>query len=150
MACATAMRTAGLIGGIALALALGCSSSPITPSPIVCNGVAIPAFQLLYPIPGATAVPTAAGSLVFAGAPDSSITVSLTATGAPFTLGALVAAPSPLPSPLATPSPSVSALSSAPYPPLAAATTYAVSYGLTATDGPCGNVRIAAGSFTTQ
>jgi hypothetical protein len=147
----TAIRTTGLLAGPALALALGCSNTPMVPNTtLVCNIADIPALQLLYPIPGATGVPTAAGSLVFAGAPDASLTVLLSASGTTLTLGAPVAAPSPLPSPLATPTPIASGLSSAPYPSLAPATTYRVSYELTGTTGPCAHVLVSPGSFTTQ
>lgn len=138
----TVLSLACLVGAVA------CSNSPQPPP--ICNEPEIPVFQLLYPIPSATSVPIAAGSLVFAGSPDSEVNVVLTpASGAALSLGALVAPPSPLPSPMATPSLAGSALSSAPYPALTAATSYTVSYKI-AESGPCGNASATAGVFTTQ
>ena len=130
----------------ALASAIGCSGSP-TPGKVICHEPLLPVEQLLYPIPGATGVPTAAGSLVFGGAlPGGSVVLS--ANGVQTKLGNMVAAPSPLPSPMASPQAGW-VLSSAPYPALASATTYTVLVVLEF--GPACPVTVTTkGEFTTQ
>jgi hypothetical protein len=130
--------------------AVACSSSAaVHPSTLACAGIAIPSEQLVYPIPSATGVPTAPASLVFNGSLDDAFLVVLTpASGAALSLGTFVAAPSPLPSPMATPQFS-GALVSTSYAQLATATTYTVSYRLRQS-GPCGDDSQTTGSFTTE
>jgi hypothetical protein len=140
-----------------LAIVAGCSSNA-GPSPSPTGGIACPALalvppQLAYPIPGATGVPVAAGSLVFYGSIPSNYAGTLTSTtSASIALGAFGAAPSPLPSPLASPNAgpggSAPAVAGVPYPQLAAATTYTISFSDT---GPCAmRVTDASYAFTTH
>jgi hypothetical protein len=138
------------LGVAALASAIGCSGSDPAPGTGICSEPAIPSEQLLYPIPGATGVPTAAGSVVFAGSLDAASRVVLTAGGVEKQLGTLVVPPSPLPSPMATPAIAGSPLSSAPYPALASATTYTVSITFDFGSAACPAPVLTEGSFTTQ
>jgi hypothetical protein len=131
----------------ALASGIGCSGSPL-PGTAICHEPLIPAEELLYPIPGATGVPTAAGSLVFGGGLPG-VPVVLSANGAQTKLGNMVAAPSPLPSPMAS-APAGFVLSSAPYPALDSATKYTVSIILDFGGAACPATVLTAGSFTTQ
>jgi hypothetical protein len=134
----------------AAAGAVACSNATVPLSTHACAGIAIPYEQLLYPIPNATGVPTAAASLVFNGGLDDGFLVVLTpASGAALALGTFVAAPSPLPSPMATPQAAGGTLVSTPYTQLASATTYTVSYRLPES-GACGDDSQTAGRFTTQ
>lgn len=153
----------GLAIVIALAAAVvanGCSQTQSTTGPPPWRGVPCPALavvgpQVLYPIPGATGVPTVAGSFVFAGDYPATLVVDLApASGPTVDLGKLGAAPSPLPSPEAMPQSTPPAgstpapLFGVPYPQLAPATTYTLSYRDTARPCP---VAIAGGeTFTTQ
>jgi hypothetical protein len=102
--------------------------------------------QLLYPIPGATGVPTAAGSLVFSGTPAPGLTAELLGGATPVAL--FIAPP---PSPRATPS--AGATSAPPavaaYPALAAGTTYTVVFNVTP-PVVCGISQYDDGSFTTK
>jgi len=143
-----------IVAGVALAsaaLTTACStpSAGIGP-PHPCPALALVAPQLLYPIPGATGVPTVAWSLVVAGSLPSSIAVELVAQGGvTLDLGPLRAPPSPLPSPEATPTNPMATLNGVAYPALEPATTYSVAYHDTAKVCPIpvgGNT----GSFTTQ
>jgi hypothetical protein len=104
--------------------------------------------QLLYPIPGATGVPTSAGSLLFAGTPAPGLTPELLGGAAPIPLF-IAPAPSALPSPRATPGPGGGTLSSATYPALAAGTTYTVVFDV-AKPVVCEIDQYDAGSFTTK
>ena len=126
------------LGLAALASAIGCSGSP-SPGTGICNEPAIPVEQLLYPIPGASGVPTAAGSLVFGGGLPAAPVV-LSADGAQTKLSMRVGAPSPLPSPMASPEAGW-VLSSAPYSKLAPETKYTSA---------CPATVLPEGSFTTQ
>ena len=131
-------------------MALGaCSSS----SPAPCGQTTLPPTELflVYPIAGATAVPTSLGDVVFAGTTVGA-TLSVQSPTGPISVGSPTAAPSPLPSPYATPPLSV------PYfavsvPTLSAATTYSVDFTYSASVGPpkCTQlVTKSLGSFTTQ
>jgi hypothetical protein len=109
---------------------------------------------VLYPIPGATGVPTAAGSIVVSGGLPSTAVVELAAAaGSTTDLGKLGPPPSPLPSPEATPQYNPSPQPPPPlfgvaYPQLASATTYTISYRDTAS--PCPLPIEGGGTFTTQ
>jgi hypothetical protein len=144
------MRSAG--PGLALFAALlasGCSSSG-DPSGHACPDIALLAPQLLYPIPGSTGVPTAAGSLLVAGNVPSTVVAELVpATGTILNLGTLGPPPSPLPSPAATPISSLGTLQGVAYPALSAATSYSVDYQDTATPCPVAITGNSA-SFTTR
>lgn len=93
--------------------------------------------DLVFPIPGSTAVPTGIGVLVIQGAFSEiqvafggPMTVSLTTQlGLPVASASIGQAPNPLPSPLATPQ-EVSSLfkGGVSIPPLLAATTYVVTF----------------------
>ena len=73
-----------------------------------CPALAAVGPTLVYPIPGATGVPTTASSLIFTSLPTlSDVTTSLDPTVATsgavaLSLGAFVVAPSPIPSPAAS------------------------------------------------
>jgi hypothetical protein len=111
---------------------------------------------MLYPIPGATGVSSAAGYLVFAtSALPSDFKPSLVpATGAIVPVGPLGAPPVPLPSPIATPL-AVAAtvpramIYGAAHPTLAANTTYTVEFASEGS-GPCPTLVEPSGSFTTR
>jgi len=128
----------------------GCSSAPTV---YPCPALAINGPQVLYPIPGATGVSTAAGSIVVTGFLPSSDVVDLTAGGATKDLGPLGPPPSPLPSPEATPqyeptAPATPRLLAVAYPKLAPATTYTIGYHDTSTICPISPG--GGGTFTTQ
>lgn len=102
----------------------GCGSPP--PS-------APPSLYLVYPIPNATAVPDALGTLVFAtgSGVNSQESVTLSNAKTSIQVGAFIAQPSPLPSPRVTPGGAFSgdiSYVAAPAPPLSPETTYTVSY----------------------
>jgi len=118
---------------VALALA-GCNpqATKCTPFPEPLRPV-----DLVFPIPGSTAVPTGIGVLVVQGAFDSiqsafggSLTLKLTTQlGLQVAMGPISAAPSPLPSPLATPFAGLNLpFGGVTIPPLQAATTYVVTF----------------------
>jgi hypothetical protein len=139
---ALAFATAALTGA--------CSSQTVPHTGIACPALALEAPQQLYPIPGATGVPTTAGYLVVSGSVPSTVVVDLVPqSGAPLALGLLRAAPSPLPSPAATPNDPTAPLHSAPYPALMPATTYSVEYHDTARPCPLAIFNDAE-PFTTQ
>jgi hypothetical protein len=135
----------------------GCSSPDHS-----CRFLTLPGPQLLYPIPGATGVPTAAGYLVFATA-DSPLDFNASlvpATGADVPVAALGPPPVPLPTPIATPFPIAkpgepAIVYGASHPALAASTTYQVRFPALTESTPGCALPIAvpldyAGSFTTR
>lgn len=146
-------RMSPFLRGPALALGLAtllvsCTSSP-TGYGGACpaNGVLDP--PMIFPANGATGVPTNVGTIYF-GAPDNQpsaqVAVELTTPGSAVVGGALVAAPSPLPSGVPNSGGSVSQAS---VPVLASGTTYAVT--LVGTGSPCPQqFDGSSGSFTTQ
>jgi hypothetical protein len=137
-------RAALFIAALAATACSGARDAPTCPA-------AMPPSpgQLLYPIPGATGVPTQAGSLLLAGV-KRDLYVSL--GGPNYTLLTAFPGPepSPLPEPAAAPVSPASALSGVPYPALAAHTTFTVatvpSVGLTCYF-PVG---VTLGTFTTR
>jgi len=120
----------------------------------VCPDIVAIGPPLLYPIPNATAVPTAAGYLIFAGLPDETdIATALLPTKpgsaeTPIPLGSFGPAPSPLPSPIASSYPSVKIYGVA-YPQLASKTKYTITYSTSST-APCASAPTSSGSFTTE
>jgi hypothetical protein len=154
------MKRAGFAGVIvAAAVAVGCSSVSVpnpkpTATAVACPALALVGPQVLYPIPGATGVSTAAGSIVVSGGLPSTAVVDLAAAGGRATdLGPLGPPPSPLPSPEATPyynpsPPPPPPLYGVAYLQLASGTTYTISYHDTAT--PCPLAIGGGGTFTTQ
>ena len=131
-----------------VALATACSQSS-APRGIACPTLALEAPQLLYPIPDATGVPTAAASLVVAGlVPATAVVELVPQAGTTLALGTPGAPPVSLPSPEATPLNPDAPLHGVPYPALAAATTYTVTFHGTARVCPLPIVVTA--SFTTQ
>jgi len=145
----TSLELRALVLGAAAVMA-ACSSqavSPIGGSP--CPALALLGPQMLYPIPGATGVPTAAGMIVVAGSLQANDVVELTpAGGMTLDLGPLGPAPSPLPSPAATPAQAGASPSAVSYPALQSATTYTVSYRDTSKHCPLAIG--GGGSFETQ
>jgi len=113
-----------------------CCGTPIAPARVV--------PQLLYPIPGATGVPTAAGSLGFSGTPAPGLTPELLGGAMPVPLF-IAPAPRATPSTSATGAPPAVAA----YPALAADTTYTVVFNVTP-PVVCGISQYDAGSFTTK
>lgn len=137
---------AALIVASAVIGATGCGNSD--PQPCVENLPAEPVIQLLYPMPGATNVPSGAGVAIFAGNGIKPITLIAGSTTISTTLRAV---PSPLPSPIATPGqilPSAK-LFAVSFGPLARGTSY-LAAAIEEPSSPCGTVRFPLGSFTTQ
>jgi hypothetical protein len=137
-------------GGSTTDLAQGCGSPP--PS-------APPGLWLVYPIPDATAVPDALGSLVFAsgGGLNSQDTITLVSASGSVTAGSFTAPPSPVPSPHVTPGSEFSGNVSyvaAPIPTLSPATTYTINFTYPdwADEPPSCSAPVTRGlgSFTTQ
>ena len=140
----------------ALAVAVtACSPSAGPPQGGVCPQIAEVGPPLLFPIPGATGVPTTAGNLIFAAPSLSDFVTSLVpappAFGAPpppVPAGAFGAPPSPLPGPSATAPPGDEIFAAA-YPALSANTTYAVTFAPLRGTGTCTIPVGSSGSFTT-
>ena len=138
-----------LISSAYLATAVaGCSQPAFYGNP--CPGPVMFGPQLLYPIPGATGVSSAAGYLVFAtsASPTDFKPSLVSVTGTVVPVGALDAPPAPLPSPNATPSP-LAKLYGASHPALAPNTTYNVEFAAEGS-GPCPTYVEPSGSFTTR
>jgi len=101
---------------------------------------------MIYPMPGATAVPAGGFTLVFNFAAPGTLSIVQSAKSVTGSLQA-TAAPSPLPSPHASVPPSSLPLAGYSVPALGAHTQYEVLDTL-ASVGPCPSVSI--GSFTTK
>ena len=142
-----------------VAILVGATCPP--PSPIPTPWPAV----LIYPIPGATNVPTNTASIVFVGSFDATYgpgQYTLTAAGGvPVALPSPTSAPSPLPSPSATLTPdSPYTYLSWPYeaipiPTLSSATTYSFGYNATGYDAanpPTCRLQYSqgVGTFTTR
>lgn len=135
---------AALIGAIALT---ACSGGTTTTPCVPFTGL-IPAFMMVYPAPGATAVPDTLSGIYFEGQEQPNTSIALSANGSTVAkIGALTASPSPLPA-------GVTANYEAPLPQsLAAATTYTVLWTFTPPSGSTctpGTVTQTLGTFTTQ
>lgn len=174
----TASLSSGLLALAAILAACGGDSNPGTPAPthtssVVMSGATCPPPSpvptplhpvLIYPMPGATAVPDNLAAVIFAGTYDATYGpgyYTLTAsTGSPVPVGTPTTAPSPLPSPAASLPPDYVA-DRIPYTALpiaaslSAATTY--TFAFTETGYNAGNPPVcrtvnsySVGSFTTQ
>jgi len=112
------------------------------------------ALVAVYPVNGATSVPDAPQSIVFArfrNVPLTGLKLVLT----PPSGSAIIAAPGPAPSPLPTPNtppPAGTTLVGFAVPPLAAATTYQATFkGVEDPNSVCGpGAVVGSSSFTTQ
>jgi hypothetical protein len=103
---------------------------------------------LVFPSPGATAVSTSIGKLVFRYYVTSDVVTLTTHAGTPVIAATMVPAPAPLPSSLPTPAGLVYGMISIPT--LSSTTTYAVVNTQTFA-GPCGGTETSdVQSFTTQ
>ena len=170
--------SSGLLVLAALLAACGGASTPGTPTPahtstVSLSGATCPPPSpvptplppvLIYPVPGASAVPDNLSAVVFAGSYDGTYGpgyYTLTAsTGTPVPVGTPTAAPSPLPTPAATLPPNYVAdrIAYTALPitgTLAAATTYTFGYTQTDYNGSnppiCRTVNsFTVGTFTTQ
>ena len=138
---------AALIGGLVSCVPSTPECAPLRPLLVM---------ALVYPINGATAVPDAPGTLVFtfeAGPTLQNARAVLTpGSGPPVVSGPQGPVPSPLPTPNASPTPGQRLVAFA-ISPLAAATTYQVSFdGTYTTTGFCGGTFpiVGTGGFTTQ
>jgi hypothetical protein len=132
----------------------GCSGTGNFGGGYACPALAMAPPQLLYPIPGASEVPDAAGIFVFGANPSSptaKTAVVLSGPGsATTTLGPLLTpVPTPLPSPTASPSWSTEEVTYVSHAALAANTTFSVSFKDTET-GPCVIPIYGSYEFTTQ
>ena len=137
-----------LCAGAALSACSSSGSSSTTCPTIVPAGP-----QLLYPIPGATDVPTSAARIFVAGVPlvSTSLLVPTSGGGAEtITTAPFAAIPSSvsIPTPAATPRGTAPVYAAA-YGTLAAHTTYSVSYP-PEISGKCTLPIASSGSFTTQ
>jgi hypothetical protein len=131
---------------------LGATLAGCSPSPnYACPALAFPGPQLVYPVPGATGVSSAAGYLVFATAQSpANFKASLVpATGASVPVAALGAPPVPLPSPIASPL-ALATVYGASHPALAARTTYDVDFASEPGSAYCSFPVESSGSFTTR
>ena len=139
------------------ALALGATTAAFSAcaAPTQTTGSSCPPVpfvlpQLLYPRPGATAVPVDTSSAVVADASGTSGTpgtYQLVTAALTVPLGPLTAPPSPLPSPIATPGPPFYLSFGLALPPLTAATTYTLDFVYVGC--PPGTTTDKLGSFTT-
>jgi hypothetical protein len=88
-------------------VATGCGGGAPAPSPTtspcIYNPPALPVLNLIYPMPGATGVPTDIGVLVYAGSENEAVDLEVGST--PFFSDGATIVPSPLPSPAATAGP---------------------------------------------
>ncbi len=122
----------------------GCATSSTPCHPVLLP----PPPRLVFPSPGATAVSTNVGELLFSAYVTSDIVTLATQLGIPVMAATMVPAPGPLPSSLPTPAGLVYGMISIPT--LSPTTTYAVVNTRTFAD-PCGGTETSAlGSFTTR
>jgi hypothetical protein len=120
-----------------------------------CNTPSTSCFQpttspprLVFPSPGATAVPTNVGKLIFSYSSASNVVTVSTKSGGIVVEATMVPATAPLPSSLPTPAGTIYGMINVPI--LSPSTTYAVVDTITVT-GTCGYTSTDdMGSFTTQ
>jgi len=132
---------------IAVAVSTACTNSS-SDGGMLCPAIALAPPFLLYPKPGATAVPTNVGIVIISNLVSPG-TVTLTTTGSTVAAGSFGTAPSPLPSAAATPLGNPQA---ATIPTLFASSTYTVNYNATSTSGiscPPPQQSGALGTFST-
>jgi hypothetical protein len=134
----------GIVSAV-LGLVSTCSSNYIP----TCVGILRPAPSMLaFPRPGATAVPTNVGRLLFFPYSTSEVVTVSTKPGVTVAQATMVPAPAPLPSSLPTPAGLVYGMINVPT--LSSTTTYTAVVTRTFT-GACGGTETDnAGSFTTK
>jgi len=139
------LRKALLFGMISAVLGLVAACGSPTSS---CLPIARPAPPILvFPSPGATAVPTNVGKLIFSYYSASDVVTVSTKSGVIVAQATMVPAPPPLPSSLPTPPGVVYGMINIPT--LSPTTTYAVVNTRTFT-GACGGTETGNASFTTR
>ena len=119
----------GLMLALGLCVALAaCSGGGSAPSGPNCQAARPNAPQLLYPIPGTTAVPDNVGILIYEGYPGPN-TITLFNGGLPPVATTATSLPSPLPTPFATPS-SSGTMYAVTFPTLASGVIFQTQYAL--------------------
>jgi hypothetical protein len=128
-------RLSFALAALAVAISAACSNdSTFGGGGTPCPALAIAPPVLLYPKPGATAVPATVGSVILANIGPLGGSVILTTTGSAVGAGAFGAAPSPLPNGAATP-PAGTTAQTASIPTLFAGSTYTVNFTANAAAG---------------
>jgi hypothetical protein len=139
------------LASLAIVLAACSNDSSFGGGGTPCPAIALAPPFLLYPKPGASAVPVNVGLVILSNLGPLGGSVTLTTTGSTAAAGAFGPAPSPLPSGAATAQPGTSA-QAATIPILFASSTYTVNFtGATATGSSCPPVQAggALGTFST-